>query len=191
MGYFALVKYSSHLPLQIKVVACSDRQPLFVIHIADLSLTPSCVEILVLQSLFIRICHANWPSLRYGKVTCNLLSYLPGKTSGNAPAYQRGRVIKTGSLTSALDCKTVGFFLKISKEIGKAGRKSLTRARASHALRACEAREKKRIFSVSPQSRSLFWESFQTFCLTARAYLNTQLRLARTWIRKNSDCFAV
>ena len=35
----------------------------------------------------------------------------------------------------ALDCKTVGFFLKISKEIDKA---------------------------------------FQTFCLTARAYLNTQ-----------------
>ena len=39
-----------------------------------------------------------------------------------------------------LDCKTVvGFFLKISKEIGKAWRKSLARAkrsaRASHALR--------------------------------------------------------
>ena len=32
-----------------------------------------------------------------------------------------------------IDCKTVGFFLKISKEIGKAWRKSLTRAkRASH-----------------------------------------------------------
>ena len=31
-----------------------------------------------------------------------------------------------------------------------------------------------RIFSVSPQSRSLFSASFQTFCLTARAYLNTQ-----------------
>ena len=30
------------------------------------------------------------------------------------------------------------------------------------------------IFSVSPQSRSLFSASFQTFCLTARAYLNTQ-----------------
>ena len=103
MGYFAPVKYSSHLPLQIKVVACSDRQPLFVIHIADLSLTPSCVEILVLQSLFIRICHANWPSLRYGKVTCNLLSYLPRIASGNAPDYQRGRVIKTGSLTSAYE----------------------------------------------------------------------------------------
>ena len=38
-----------------------------------------------------------------------------------------------------LDCKTVGFFLKISKEIGIA-----------------------------------FSASFQTFCLTARAYLNTQ-----------------
>ena len=38
-----------------------------------------------------------------------------------------------------------------------------------------------RIFSVSPQSRSLFSASFQTFCLTARAYLNTQ----------NTDCFAV
>ena len=49
------------------------------------------------------------------------------------------------SVSEALDCKTVGFFLKIGKEIGKARRKSLTRA-------ACEAREK----GVSPQSRSLF-----------------------------------
>ena len=68
------------------------------------------------------------------------------------------------------------FFLKISKEIGKAWRKSLTRV--SHARRVCEAREKKilasRIFSVSLQSRSLFSASFQTFCLTGRAYLNTQ-----------------
>ena len=30
------------------------------------------------------------------------------------------------------------------------------------------------IFSVSPQSLSLFSASFQTFCLTARAYLNAQ-----------------
>ena len=29
-------------------------------------------------------------------------------------------------------------------------------------------------FSVSPRSRSLFSSSFHTFCLTARAYLNTQ-----------------
>ena len=52
------------------------------------------------------------------------------------------------SLTASqgLDRKTVGFFLKI----GKAWRKSpILRARASHAL-------------------------FQTFCLTALAYLNTQ-----------------
>ena len=58
------------------------------------------------------------------------------------------------SINASLDCKTVGFFLKISKQIGKAWRKSLTR--------------------VSPQSRSLFSASLQTFCLTARAYLNTQ-----------------
>ena len=43
-----------------------------------------------------------------------------------------------------LDCKTSVFFLKISKEISKTWR------------------------------RSLFSASFQTFCLTARAYLNTQ-----------------
>ena len=58
-----------------------------------------------------------------------------------------------------VDCKTVGVFLKISKEIGKAWYKSL-----AHAKRA----------SVYPQSRSLFSASFQTLCLTACAYLNTQ-----------------
>ena len=58
-----------------------------------------------------------------------------------------------------LDCKTVGFFLKISKEIGKAWRKSLTRAKRAILTR---------------QSRSLFSASLQTFCLTARAHLNTQ-----------------
>ena len=63
-----------------------------------------------------------------------------------------------------LDCKTVGFFLKISKEIGKGWRESLTR----------EAREPHTPTRVSPQSRSLFSASFQTFCLTARAYLNAQ-----------------
>ena len=62
--------------------------------------------------------------------------------------------------SSNVDFKTVGFFLKISKEIGKAWRKSLTRAN--------------RASSYSPQSRSLFSALFETFCLTARAYLNTQ-----------------
>ena len=36
-------------------------------------------------------------------------------------------IVSTGTL-SIIDCKTVGFFLKISKEIGKAWRKSLKRA---------------------------------------------------------------
>ena len=69
-----------------------------------------------------------------------------------------------------LDCKTVGFFFtKSVKKSVKCGVRVLAR-------RACEAREKKiiRIFSVSPQSRSLFSALFQTFCLTARAYFNTQ-----------------
>ena len=34
-----------------------------------------------------------------------------------------------------LDCKTVGFFLKISEEIGKAWRKSLTRAKRASLTR--------------------------------------------------------
>ena len=36
---------------------------------------------------------------------------------------------------SKLDCKTVGFFLKISKEIGKAWRKSLTRTKRASVTR--------------------------------------------------------
>ena len=69
-----------------------------------------------------------------------------------------------------IDCKTVGFFLKISKEIGKAWRKSLKReAREPHTpVRRVRREKKNRIFSVSPQSRSLFSASFQTFRLTAR-----------------------
>ena len=36
---------------------------------------------------------------------------------------------------SWLDCKTVGFFLKISKEVGKAWRKSITRAKRASLTR--------------------------------------------------------
>ena len=52
-------------------------------------------------------------------------------------------------LRAKLDCKTVVFFLKINKEIGNRGVRVLRArsARALHARRACEAREKKRIFS--------------------------------------------
>ena len=46
-----------------------------------------------------------------------------------------------------LDCKTVGFFLKISKEIGNAWRKSLTRAKRA-SLTRCVRREKKNRLSV-------------------------------------------
>ena len=63
------------------------------------------------------------------------------------------------------------FFSKSVNKTVKCGVRVL-RARSRRASRrACEAREKK---NVPPQFRSLFSASFQTFCLTARAYLNTQ-----------------
>ena len=55
--------------------------------------------------------------------------------------------LNTAVVAIFLDCKTGGFFLKISKEIGNAWHKSLT----------CVKRA-----------------ILQTFCLTARMYLNTQ-----------------
>ena len=65
------------------------------------------------------------------------------------------------------------FFLQISKEIGKAWRKSLTSAKRASLTRPTGGwGERKK--SVSRQSRSLFSASFETFCLTARKYLNTQ-----------------
>ena len=76
-------------------------------------------------------------------------------------------------IVAFIDCKTVGFFLKISKEIGKAWRKSLTREARE---RACEAREKKRIFSVSPQSRSLFSASFDCSRVLEYAKIRTVLQ---------------
>ena len=38
-------------------------------------------------------------------------------------------------ISEYVDCKTVGFFLKISKEIGKAWRKSLMRAKRANLTR--------------------------------------------------------
>ena len=65
-----------------------------------------------------------------------------------------------------IDCKQSFFFSKSVKKWVKPGVRILRalRARASHV----------RIFSASSQSRSLVSASFQTFCLTTRAYLNTQ-----------------
>ena len=67
-----------------------------------------------------------------------------------------------------LDCKTVGFFLKISKEIGKAWRKSLKRAKRLASLQTFL-----QTFFFQPRCRPFVW------------------LLPRTWIRKNTDCFAV
>ena len=76
------------------------------------------------------------------------------------------------------------FFSKsVKKSVKRAVRVLRARsARASHARRACETRLSPGL-ALALRSRSLFSASFQTFCLTARAL--------RTWIRKNTDCFAV
>ena len=43
--------------------------------------------------------------------------------------------IKLATFETRIDCKTVGYFLNISKEIGKAWRKSLTRAKRASLTR--------------------------------------------------------
>ena len=81
--------------------------------------------------------------------------------------FQQGRNCRVHSkLHQTQTAKQSGFFfLKISKDIGKAWRTSLTRTKRA-SLREPQ--------NVSPQSRSPFSASFQTFCLTAHAYQNTQ-----------------
>ena len=75
-----------------------------------------------------------------------------------------------------LDCKTVGFSLKISKEIGKAWSKSLTRAKRASLTRLTG------VWGESLPSLAL---CFQPRC---RPFV---WLLACTWMRNNKDCFAV
>ena len=56
-----------------------------------------------------------------------------------------------------LGCKTVGFFLKISKEIGKAWRKSLVRAKRA-SLTGWVKREKKNVFLASLPNLALCFQ---------------------------------
>ena len=88
------------------------------------------------------------------------------------PRLEISRRIYTCTLDSShyrLQNSRVFFSKSVKKSVKRAVRVLRARsARASQARRACEAREKK------PRSRSLFSASFQTFCLTTRAYLNTQ-----------------
>ena len=78
-----------------------------------------------------------------------------------AKGLNHRQIVKKTKPSYCLDCKTVRFFsLKIIKEIS--------------VWRESYAREAASCMAVSPQSHSPFSASFQTFCLTARAYLNTQ-----------------
>ena len=72
-----------------------------------------------------------------------------------------------------LDCKTVSFFLKISKEIGKAWRKNLKRAQRASLTRPPR--------SVSPQSRSMFSASFDCSRVLEYAKIRTVLQSSSGW----------
>ena len=78
-----------------------------------------------------------------------------------------------GGVTPLLDCKKVVFFPQNQYKKKVMCDVRVLRARSARASQGRRER-KNGIFSVSPQSGSLFSASFQTFCLTARAYLNTQ-----------------
>ena len=70
------------------------------------------------------------------------------------------------------DCKTVGFFTKsVKKSVKRPVRVLHPEAREPHTP---VGRMRREILASLPRSRSLFSASFQTFCLTTRAYLNTQ-----------------
>ena len=74
-----------------------------------------------------------------------------------------------------LDCKTVGFFLKISKEIGKACRKSLTRAK-----RASLTRSPGLALCFQPRSRPFVW--LLARCVLEYAKIRTVLQSKLNYI---------
>ena len=80
----------------------------------------------------------------------------------------------TSYVAATLDCKTVGFFSKSVRKSVKRGVRVLhaRSARALHAPRACEVFPSLTL-RIQPRSRPFVW------------------LLALTWIRKNTDCFAV
>ena len=73
----------------------------------------------------------------------------------------------------SIDCKTVIFFLQISKEMGKAWRTSLTRAKLANLTRPTG-----------------LWVPSLALCFQPRSRPFLRL-LARTWTRNNTDFFAV
>ena len=84
-------------------------------------------------------------------------------------APQGSRTLPFGlNYVSQWTAKLSSFFLRISKEIGKAWRKSLACAKRASLTRPKGVCGEK-IFSVSPQSRSLFSASYRIFGLTASA----------------------
>ena len=86
-------------------------------------------------------------------------------------------ILKRKTTALQVDCKTVGFFLKI----GLAQLNSLT-------PEARQAQKK----SVSPQSRTPFSALLQTFCLTDREYLNPKIwTVLQSTLQVNNTFFII
>ena len=110
--------------------------------------SPSCQQVSVKCWLRVAV---DFSLNKYG-----FLFHVLVRVKQRAPTTTPSRRSTDARCRPPLECKTVGFFLKISKEIGKAWRKSPARANRASLTRP-----------------SLFSALFHTFCLTAGAYLNT------------------
>ena len=99
----------------------------FFVLVKAYSISPICLQCIMKKALFLRF----WRSLL---ITYLMTSSLEKEIIVLEKSLEKKSWSLDPKICANLDCKTVGFFLKISKEIGKAWRKS---------RRASEAREKK------------------------------------------------
>ena len=76
-----------------------------------------------------------------------------------------------------LDCKTVGFFLKISKEIGKAWRRSLTRAYLNTEKYGLFCSLPASKFSLDTRTNALLVRKLIKRCFTYSANSKSQIQL--------------
>ena len=97
---------------------------------------------------YMRICDA-----RHGKVSVGRIN--PCLYYRKHTSFSSGQTKPSIIWGYSLDCKTVGFFLKISKEIGKAWRKE-SYEREPHKPVGLVRREKKKFWRLSPVSLSVF-----------------------------------
>ena len=108
------------------------------------------------------------------RVVCTLIK-LSGRTFLRIGVSKK-KSSQTWKVPKLLDCKTVGFFLKISKEISKAWRKSLTCAKCA----SLEARGKYGLF-CSLQNYHLPPSVFFEWCWLVQCKISDHKSLDHSW----------